>query len=112
MIHKNILFANLLQNTKELKLNIPWKKFGSQKDPLLYAKAETDYFMFIADISYVNDVPYYGYNCFIKPIRTQVLPNTFEEQETFFEGGFHKCQKEGLKFFVKLQKILQEYQVL
>ena len=109
---KRIYFANLIQNTKELKLTIPWKRFGSQKDPLLYAKAEMGNFNFFADTSYLGEEVYYGFNCSIVPQNLQVLPLVYEEEEVFFDGGFYSSQKEGLKYYIKLQKILESYKIL
>ena len=117
MIHKNILFANLLQNTKELKLSIPWKKFGSLKDPLLYAKAEVNNFLFFADITYIQEdadappTPFYGYTLTIKPVRTQVMPCVYEDSEVFFEGGFYRVQKDGLRWFLKIKDTLRGFDV-
>ncbi len=115
LIKKSIYFANLLQNTKESRLQIPWKKFTSQKDPLLYAKGEVNQFIFYADVTYVEKegekIPLYGFSCTLKPIKLQVMPNVYEESEVFFEAGFYSSQKEGLKYFAKLRNILRGFNI-
>lgn len=112
---KNIYFANLIQNTKELKLNIPWKKFGSLKDPLLYAKADINQFVLLADLSCLQKggvlIPMYGFSCTIKPTTIQVLPGVHEENEVIFDGGFYENQKEGLRWYLRLKEVLKGFKV-
>lgn len=108
---RNIYFANLVQNTKELKLDIPWRKLSSRQDPLLYAKAEIGDFVLHADLSLSGDTTYYGFNCYIKPVKIQIFPNVYESQEVYFDGGFYLEQKAGLKWYMRLQKVLANFKV-
>lgn len=116
MTAKNIIFANLIQNTKELHLNIPWKKFTSQKDKLLYAKADVNEFSFYADLSYIQEdseeeTCFYGFGLSLKPVKLPVLPNVLEDSEVIFEIGFYRSQKEGLKQYLRLKEVLKGFSI-
>lgn len=98
MIKTNILFANLVQETKELNFPISWKKNSSQKDKLLYADAElANNFRLFADISYREDIPFYGFGLCGPSKIIQVMPNEWEPSELFFDMGFFSSQKAGLQ---------------
>lgn len=106
---KSILFGNLVQNTKELNYKIPWKKYNSVKEPLLYAKAQLGAFALFADLSYKNDDIYYGLLLTLPLGEIQVLPEEFEESETIFEIGFDRNQKKGLTKLALVADLLQEF---
>jgi hypothetical protein len=110
-IKKNIVFTNLLQNTKELKLAIPWEQIELKRDPLLYASAKINNFKLWADLSYLmdgdNSIPMYGFSITSEPIKLQVLPGVEEETETIIECGFFKHQKLGLKYLVKMKNLFR-----
>lgn len=114
MKSRNILFANLVQNTKESRLNIPWKKITTQKDPLLYAKAELEFFHLFADYSEDKNTSkiYFGFMCITKPSRLQVLPGVWDTSENIIECGFFDTQQKGLQYFQKLQKMFSSFNVL
>jgi hypothetical protein len=105
MIKVNILFANLQQETRELRLDIPWKKNSSQKDKLLYADGQLNKgFRLFADVSYLEETPYYGFG-FCGPNKLiQIMPNQWEESEFFYDLGFFSSQKQGL---VEVKKLLE-----
>ena len=106
---KSILFANLVQNSKELGYKIPWKKFNSVKEPLLYAKAQLGSFLLFADLSYKNEEIYYGLLLSLPLGECQIMPEEFEESETIFELGFNKNQKKGLEKLSYISDLLQEF---
>jgi hypothetical protein len=109
MIPKNILFANLIQNTKELNLTIPWVRCNLKSDKKLYAKAEISNFILLAEYTTVKDTDFYGFMLSTKPKKLQVLPGVEEETEIFFECGFFENQKRGLSYYAELRDTFQRF---
>jgi hypothetical protein len=108
---KNILFANLIQNSKELGYKINWKKLNTTKDELLYAKAEIGSFILFADYAYRDEKIYYGLLLSLPLGQCEVLPKDFEESEVLFEIGFNENQKKGLEKLAVIQSLLEGFQL-